>query len=153
MTRLTAIMGVDPGTRGAVAVLRSDGKPLCVHPFKPDMRERDLITTLDLALLEMKPYALGTHVCYMEKVGYKRGDGGMGAFTFGKVYGLLRGALLARDVQILDVYPALWQSRLECLTGGNKNISKRRAAEIFPGLKMTHSIADALLIAEYGRRA
>jgi hypothetical protein len=41
---------------------------------------------------------------------------------------------------------------MQCLTGGDKNISKRRAQELFPSLKITHAVADALLIAEYGRR-
>jgi len=40
-----------------------------------------------------------------------------------------------------------------CLTKGDKNVSKRRAQELFPALKVTHAIADALLIAEFARRA
>jgi len=31
-------------------------------------------------------------------------------------------------------------------------VSKRKAQELFPAIKITHAIADALLIAEYGRR-
>jgi hypothetical protein len=31
-------------------------------------------------------------------------------------------------------------------------VSKRKAQELFPGIKVTHAIADALLIAEYNRR-
>jgi len=38
------------------------------------------------------------------------------------------------------------------MTGGDKNVSKRRAQELFPEIKITHAIADALLIAEYARR-
>jgi hypothetical protein len=38
------------------------------------------------------------------------------------------------------------------MSAGNKNVTKTRAAQLFPGVKMTHAIADALLIAEYGRR-
>jgi len=41
---------------------------------------------------------------------------------------------------------------LECLTGGNKNVSKAKAKELFPGTKFTHTTADATLIAEFGRR-
>jgi hypothetical protein len=37
------------------------------------------------------------------------------------------------------------------MTRGDKNVSKRRAQEIFPMIKVTHSVADALLIAEYNR--
>jgi hypothetical protein len=38
------------------------------------------------------------------------------------------------------------------MTKGDKNVSKRRAQELYPQLKITHSTADALLIATYGTR-
>jgi hypothetical protein len=41
-----------------------------------------------------------------------------------------------------------------CLTGGDKNVSKNRALELFPEVdevkKITHATADALLIGKYG---
>jgi hypothetical protein len=46
----------------------------------------------------------------------------------------------------------VWQGALECLSGGSKNVTKLRAQQLFPGEKVTHGSADALLIAEYGRR-
>lgn len=144
-----AVMGVDPGVRGGLAVLRADGTPGFVRGFKPSMTEHELATLVQWAadILKMR----GGSTCYMEKVGYIRGDGGQGAFTFGRVYGFLRGALRARDVDLKDVPPQLWQARMECLSGGDKNVTKRRAAEIYPSFKpMTHAVADALLIAAYG---
>jgi hypothetical protein len=39
------------------------------------------------------------------------------------------------------------------MTKGDKNVSKRKAQELFPQLKITHATADALLLAEFGRRA
>jgi len=53
---------------------------------------------------------------------------------------------------IIDVSPVKWQSALSCLTKGKKNVTKARAQQWFPKIKVTHGIADALLIAEYGRR-
>ncbi len=41
---------------------------------------------------------------------------------------------------------------LDCMTGGDKNVTKRKAQELFPEIKVTHAIADALLIGEYARR-
>ena len=35
---------------------------------------------------------------------------------------------------------------------GDKNVTKRRAQELFPGARVTHAVADALLLAEYCRR-
>jgi len=46
----------------------------------------------------------------------------------------------------------VWQKALGCMTKGDKNITKRLASELFPAIKCTHTVSDALLIAEYGRR-
>lgn len=73
-------------------------------------------------------------------------------FTFGKGYGGLRMALIASGIPFREVQPRAWQKELGCLTGGDKNVSKRKAQQLFPSLKITHAIADALLIAEWLRR-
>jgi hypothetical protein len=75
------------------------------------------------------------------------------AFTFGNGFGHLEMALTALGVPYERVRPAVWQKAMGCLTKGDKNVSKRRAQEFFPALKVTHAIADALLIAEFARRA
>lgn len=147
---MTAVMGVDPGVSGGLAVLRGDGTLIYMRGFSGAMLHGELIDVMKCAIGLLK--AQDSRECFMEKVGFIRGDGGKGAFTFGTINGLLRGCSLALNVTVHDVYPALWQSRLECLTGGNKNVSKRRALELFPGERITHAVADALLIAEYGRR-
>jgi len=51
----------------------------------------------------------------------------------------------------MDISPQRWQRALGCLTSGNKNISKQRAQQLFPQLKITHCIADATLICYYGK--
>jgi len=40
---------------------------------------------------------------------------------------------------------------LGCLSKGDKNVTKAKAQEQFPNIKVTHATADALLIALYGR--
>lgn len=147
---MSAVIGCDPGTRGGVAVLRTDGTPSWVFAFRPEMTRGDFKLAMRTAAAELD-YA-GGHVGFLEKVGYRPGDGGKGEFTFGRAYGWCEMGLAMANVDVRDVLPMMWQSRLECLTGGDKNVSKRRAAELWPQMKMTHAIADALLIAEYGRR-
>jgi hypothetical protein len=78
--------------------------------------------------------------------------GVVSAFTFGRGYGALRMALTMFDLHFEEVTPRQWQKAMACLTGGDKNVSKRRAQELFPALTITHAIADALLIAEFSRR-
>lgn len=147
---MTAVMGIDVGTRGGLAVLRSDGSVDYVQSFYPEMLEAELVNAAKQGLACL--VKLGGYQVFIEKVGHIRGDGAQGSFTFGRVDGLLRGAVLASGGRIRDVYPQAWQSRLGCLSGGNKNVTKAKAASLWPTMKMTHAIADALLIAEYGRQ-
>lgn len=142
------VMGVDPGTTGCVSVLSRTGDPIFTTPFSTNMTERQAVGVAKAGVDALRRE--NGNVCYFEKVGYRPTDGGKGAFTFGLVNGLIRGALLVLGVEVHLVSPMLWQSRMECLTGGNKNVSKNRAQQLFPGIKMTHAIADGLLIARYG---
>jgi len=148
-------MGLDPGTCGAASVLNSYGDPAFVGPFRPDMTETEAVGVAEMAAQALRKEK--GNVCYFEKVGFIRGDGGKGAYTFGLVNGLVRGALLALKVEVRLVPPMLWQSRMQCLTGGNKNVSRIRAQEIFPALfpkgmfkYEADNISDSLLIARYG---
>jgi hypothetical protein len=151
----SAVLGVDPGTQGAASVLNSQGDPVFIGPFRPDMTESELVHVAELAAAALRREK--SNICYFEKVGYRPSDGGQGAYTFGLVNGLVRGALRALKVDIKLVAPMLWQSKLNCLTSGNKAVSRRRAQEIFPSALPTtmykyqaDNIADSLLIARYG---
>lgn len=55
-------------------------------------------------------------------------------------------------VRIERPRPQEWQKFMGCMTRGDKNVSKRRAQELFPGVKVTLWNSDALLLAEYVRR-
>ncbi len=145
-----AVMGVDPGAGGGVAVIDGEGSPLYAWGFSPKKTEWETAYVLIAAFRYFAPEEHGN--CFMEKVGYMPHDGGKGSFTFGLITGFLRGVLVSSAFEPKSVYPMLWQSRLKCLSRGNKNVTKRKAQQLFPGVKVTHAIADALLIAEYGRR-
>lgn len=145
-----AVMGVDPGTKGGIAVLAADGRVAFLRALRPEMPEPDVVEAVRQAAIALRRE--GATTCFFEKVQHMTGDGAQGSHTFGYVKGLLRGCVLTNGISIKDVYPAMWQARLDCLSRGNKNVTKKRAAELFPTVKMTHAVADALLIAEYGRR-
>jgi hypothetical protein len=74
------------------------------------------------------------------------------SFTFGNGFGHLEMALTAAGIPFERVSPQKWQKAMGCLTKGDKNVSKKRAQELFPSIKCTHATSDALLIAEYGNR-
>jgi len=152
------ILGIDPGNSGAMACFLGDanGRP---EVFKfSDASESDIANCL-------RDWSEGTD-CYafIERVWASRGSGDrtMGAtsmFTFGQSYGFLRGLLIALAIPFEEVLPQKWQAEFslkrtdkeEGITA-KKNRHKAKAQQILPGTKITHAFADAILIAEYGRR-
>lgn len=144
------VIGGDPGTKGGVAVLDNLGKVLFVAGFRPDMTLNEFRDVCREAAMAAGPNARA----WVEQVSTRPGEGAVGAFTFGRGYGWLEMGLAAHDVDVRHVTPMMWQARLECLTGGNKAVSTRKALDMFGcqlGELVTPVIADALLIAEYGR--
>ena len=136
------ILGIDPGVNGGMAIL-GDG-------YAPATRKFDGATEHDIAewLREFPPVT----AAFIERVASSPQMGVVSAFTFGRSYGFLRGLLVGSQVPFHEVSPAVWQKAMGCRTKGDKNVSKAAAQRLWPTLKITHANADALLIAEYGRR-
>jgi len=147
-------IGVDPGVAGGIAVIDDSGQHVATHKMPETRRDLlDILQPFNQAVFQGRPAR-----CMVEKVHagvFGRPGARMGvvsAFTFGRNVERVHMALVAAGVPYDEVLPAKWQLALGCRTGGDKNISKARAQELFPGLKVTHAIADALLIAEFCRR-
>jgi len=138
-------IGIDPGKNGGIAVIDEKG-----DAYADKMPE----TLQDLFEL-LNSYSVGYDGncrAFIEQVHSSPQMGVKSAFTFGNGFGHLEMALTACGIPFERIRPQAWQKALGCMTKGDKNVSKRRAQELFPTLKITHSTADALLIAEYGRR-
>ena len=138
-------IGIDPGINGGISWIDSTGD-IAVEKM-PD-------TILDLwELIESIKVNAGNAVrAYLETVHSSPQMGVKSAFTFGNGYGHLEMALTAAGIPFERVRPQVWQKEMGCLTKGDKNVSKRKAQELFPGTKVTHAIADSMLIAAYGER-
>lgn len=134
-------LGVDPGKSGSIAFLPEYGDPWTISG---DSTHRDI--------LESIREAGAIHLGILEYVSSSPQMGVKSAFTFGQSYGALEMLLSATGVPFERVTPKKWQLAMGCRSGGDKNVTKRRAQELFPSLKVTHRIADALLLAEYARR-
>lgn len=134
-------IGIDPGVNGGIAFI--DGAD--AYAVAMPETEADILEVLSLYPGERKFAAL-EFVRSSPQMGVKS------AFTFGQGFGALRMALVASKIPFEEVTPRKWQSSLGCLSGGSKNVTKGKAQELFPNLKITHAIADALLIAEFCRR-
>lgn len=136
------VIGIDPGKNGGIAV-REEGLSSC---YPMPSTEADIFSLLETLSAPCQPF------CYIEKVHSMPGQGSVSVFTFGQGYGFLRGCLTSLRIPFDTVAPRKWQSVLNCLSKGDKNVTKAKAQQLFPHLKVTHKTADAVLIAEYGWR-
>ncbi len=141
------IIGVDPGKSGAIAVVDGE-KGLLLDVFSlTDRGEEDIVDWLDGETLRET-------AVFIEDVHSSPQQGVASAFTFGRGYGLLLGALYALGFKVHKVRPTEWQGTLGCLSGGDKKIPFEMAKKLymFDHLKGTFnkSSSDAVLIAHYG---
>ena len=147
--RYQTIIGIDVGTNGGIAWI-TDGKP-CVEKMPGSLRDLwDLIcdiTNHPRSTVDGRKYK-----AYLEQVHSSPQMGVKSAFTFGNGFGHLEMALTAAGIPFERIRPQVWQKAMGCMTKGDKNVSKRKAQELFPSIKVTHAIADALLIASYGAK-
>lgn len=143
-------IGIDPGQSGAISAIDASGTWL------GDIAGTATDTDLLDFMREFK--ARGSARACLERVWSSPGWGHAGAFKFGLSYGALRMAVLAVGVPLDEVLPRAWQKALgvtypkDSTSVEKKNITKARAQQLFPTVKVKHAIADSLLIAEFARR-
>lgn len=138
-------IGIDPGASGGIAIATEK----YADAWKMPETDAEIFAMLELAAgggIVVDCFAV------IERVHSMPGQGVASSFKFGENYGKLQMALAASKIPFERVPPAKWQQAMQCRTKGDKNVSKRRAQELFPSIKVTHAIADALLLAEYARR-
>ena len=159
-------IGIDPGLSGAVAAIERDGIMFYDTPTitmkKAGGTKTDYVPAQMAKLL--KDYdPLNCHV-FIEQVGAMPGQGVTSMFGFGKGYGLWIGIVATIGIPYTFVTPQAWKKSF-MLGKADKNDGRLRAIELFPDcshmLTPTRGVttkpqsigrADALLIAEHGRR-
>lgn len=152
------IVGIDPGLSGALAILDHDDvlllEDLPTVQFS-DARIKHRLDGVGLTAM-LKPYAVDVLLAIVEKVAARPGEAPSGAFSFGYSSGVIAGVLGALQIPITTVQPAVWKKAMGL--GSSKDLSRARALELFPAMadklrrKKDHDRAEALLMAEWGRR-
>ena len=149
MKTTVIVIGIDPGKNGGIAVIGDYGT--YVNKMPDTLQDLwDMIEEISIG----DGHDSEPSLCraYIEQIHSSPQMGVVSAFTFGNGFGHLEMALTAAGIPFERVRPQVWQKALGCMTKGDKNITKAKAQEMFPSLKVTHATADALLIAEYGKR-
>lgn len=136
-------LGIDPGKSGAMAIVGPTGELVSLIRLKET--HHDVWEWLD-------SHRDGVAFAVLEKVHSMPKQGVASSFKFGVSYGFCQGMLVAAGIRFDLVTPQKWQKTLGCMSRGDKNVTKARAQELFPGERVIHATADALLLAEYVRR-
>ena len=156
---MTIILGVDPGTSGAVALL--DGwnlRHLSDIPSTKTKGSRRIVQTAALAHL-LRSWG-PVDVAIIERVASMPGQGVASMFAFGKACGIVEGILAAMDVPIEYLTPGVWR-KVVGLTGTRdviKDRARHLAAEKWPPSahhftrKKDADRAEAALLALAGMR-
>lgn len=144
MAEVVRWIGIDPGVNGGIAVLEGQSR---IDRCKLSEGEHEASEFLR----EVASRPGGTFAA-LERVRSSPQMGVVSSFTFGAGYGFLKGLLVAYRIPYEEVLPIKWQKALGCRTKGNKNITKAKAAQLFPEYRWTHATADAVLIAAWARK-
>lgn len=152
---IEAIIGMDPGVSGGAALITKEGEILdqewFENPYKFTGRTIDDIADWfhlisDFADIKVKRV-------YIERVGGMIGDSPSKLKVFMENYGACQMAAAMSKFSREYVKPLVWQTKMNCKSkGGNKKIPYAKARELFPDIKITLATADAVVIAECGRR-
>ena len=150
---MKTLICIDPGKSGGL-VRKSDGQPLLAVPMPAT--EGDVV-----ALLRQWVTDPAATVAVIEEVSGYAGVGQPGSrmFTFGRGFGFLLGVLQTMGVRIELVRPQKWQKALglgcaaDCASASAwKNKLKAHAQRLYPEVKVTLAVSDALLLLEYALR-
>lgn len=155
------IISIDPGANGSITHVRlKEGKPVeqpvCVKMPKDVKQMIEYFGTLTQGI-ERK-------ICFIEKVNMFRGDAASGKhFGIEKLvqnFNFLKAAMVANDLNFIEVPAVTWQSRLKLklpreeakkeTQTQRKNRYKQEAQKRFKSLKVTLWNSDALLILYFG---
>lgn len=148
---MSVYIGIDPGKKGAMAILREDGSSI-IYPFS-EAGYKEVLA--DYSTENFKRRAK----CCLEHVSAMPGNGSVSMFNFGENFGFIQGLLTAYEIPYELVRPQKWKKEFSVTADKNQAIDVCK--RLFPNeiLKRTDrckvddsNFAEALLMAEYARR-
>jgi crossover junction endodeoxyribonuclease RuvC len=154
------IIGIDPGKTGGIAVLAEDWYDVYPIPLAGD--EIDMTSIYSSLRLAIEPSRSDQHIAaFIEKVGAMPGQGVSSMFSFGFTTGALHGIIASLGIPRYMVTPQAWKKVVLEGTSKDKNAAIEYCRRAYPFIsllatdrsKVCHTgMADAICIAEYGRR-
>lgn len=151
------ILGIDPGISGALAWIDDAGELVAVEDMptvavRRGKGDRNVVAPQLLADL-IWHRERDTRMATIEQVGTRPGEGPVGAFSFGRSFGLIEGVLAGATIRLQYVTPRVWVPAMGIRGGKDESraIAMRRwpkHAKLF-ARKKDDGRSDAALIALY----
>lgn len=147
------ILGIDPGCSGALVILEQNGNYIS-SLRTPTIKDGSQTKVNGAAVSRFISDYQVTHA-YIEKVHSMPGQGVSSTFTFGHAAGLIEGIIQGLNIPYTMITPQQWKKKFN-LVGKDKDASRSRAIQLYPGIKNLdkkgegQAIADAIFIALYG---
>jgi crossover junction endodeoxyribonuclease RuvC len=152
-------LGIDPGVNGALAILDEAGncRGVLDMPTLAAVGSKSRRVIDGPALIRwLGKLPVGRTIAVLEEVSSMPRDGHVGAFAFGRSYGIIETALAAARIPFRTVRPQVWKKAMGVLA--DKDQARQRASQLIPSgahhwpLKKHDGRAEAALIAQYGRQ-
>lgn len=148
------VLGVDPGIRGGLAILvmNDDDAPLLVDAIDIPVTGVGAKERVDVLTIRAWITAHQPRTAYIERAQAMPKQGASSGFKYGKAVGSLEAVVTLCKVPVTIIEPSVWK-RLHGLRGGDKELSRQRALQLFPAAhsllarKRDHGRAEAALIA------
>jgi len=154
------IVGIDPGLSGALAYISDKVIHVRSMPTLKSTKTKRMMDEQKICqFLEKRKDAI-RHV-FIEKVSAMPGQGVTSMFNFGTGWGLLRGICVGLHLPYTLVHPITWKKVICRDMPKGKDVSILIAKRLWPNVSLhptdrskkdSDGMADALCIAEYGRR-
>ena len=148
-------IGIDPGKKGGIGVITETGK-LVDYCMMPETRHGVLCFLRKFH----STHTESQHIAIIESVHSMPKQGVRSVFTFGKGCGELLGICTALEFTIIEPTPQAWKKAMLAGTDRSKEASIKICENTFPKVQLipdgcrkpSDGIAEAILLAEYGRR-
>ncbi|MHA1345024.1 MAG: Holliday junction endonuclease [Candidatus Heimdallarchaeaceae archaeon] len=153
------VVGIDPGLKGAIGFIKNNKVKVLPMPTLKITKTKNALDERKLRKCLLK-YKVG-HV-FIEKVHAMPGQGVTSMFNFGTGWGLIRGICVGLGLPYTLVTPQAWKKVIcKGMPKGSKDVSIIIAKRLWPKVNLlptkrsrkdSDGMADALCIAEYGKR-
>ena len=147
-------IGIDPGMNGGIVFIKPELDNDFVRAIRCPKTAYEMAGVFEAGIGETSSEDI---ILFIEHVWSFPGDGRVSAFRFGYNYGLWKGIAAANEVDVYNIAPRKWQGSLDIpnnLHGRDrKRWLKEHAESLYPNIKVTFNVSDAILIANYGKES